>query len=687
MTRERVKRRIEKLREVINHQRYLYHVLDRQDLSDEAHDSLKHELWLLEQKFPDLVTPDSPTQRVGGEPLDTFEKVAHKAEMLSIEDIFSEEEARDWEEYIGRLLAVSERSESKGPWGYFAELKIDGFAVALVYRKGLLAVGATRGNGQVGENVTQNLKVLESIPLRLEVRGRLPEKLKKNVEAEMLRGEIEVRGEVYMEKKAFEKFKTSFANPRNLAAGSIRQLDPKLAAARPLKFMAYDLVTDLGQATHSEEHEILKAIGFKTDKTARVCASLQEIILYWKEVENKRDTLPFQVDGVVVQVNDNEVLGALGVAGKGRRGMRALKFAGKQATTKILDIQIQVGRTGAITPVALFEPVEVGGVQITRATLHNEDEIKRLRVKVGDTVVVERAGDVIPAVVQVISDLREGAEKEFQMPVRCPICKSKLIRKEGEVARRCPNKNCQAKRREYLYHFVSRKAFDIDGLGPKIIDQLLEEGLVLDAADLFELTEGDLVPLERFADKSAENLVFAINQSKKILLARFIYALGIFHVGEETANALARNFSRFARSGVARQFQNLSLEDFQQIPDIGPKIAQSIYDWFHAKENLEFVQRLQKSGVVIQDIPLRGISRREKKLAGKIFVLTGTLDSMSRDEAKAKIRGLLGEISESVSKKTSYVVSGKEPGSKLGKAKKLGIQILTEQEFIKMIGS
>ncbi|HEY4509536.1 MAG TPA: NAD-dependent DNA ligase LigA, partial [Candidatus Paceibacterota bacterium] len=668
---EEAKKRIEKLRQVINRQRYLYHVLDRQDISDEAHDSLKHELWLLEQQFPDLVTPDSPTQRVEGKPLDAFGKVAHGAPMLSIEDIFGEEELYDWEVYLLRL------AEGAKP-EYFAELKIDGFAVALIYKDGVFQVGATRGNGQMGEDVTQNLKTIEAIPLKLET-----ESLESKIS---IPNEIEVRGEVYMEKKEFERFNKEwvkrgeepFANPRNLAAGSIRQLDPKLAAARPLKFMAYDLATDLGQATHAEEHEVLQKIGFKTDKTAKVCVSLEEVILYWKEVEKKRDALPFQVDGIVVQVNDNKTLGALGVAGKGWRGMRALKFAGKQATTKILDIQIQVGRTGAITPVATLRPVQVGGVTVSRATLHNGDEIKRLGVRIGDTVIIERAGDVIPAVVQVILDLRDGSEKKFQMPEHCPICKSKLVRKEGEVAIRCPSKNCQAKRREYLYHFVSRKAFDIDGLGPKIIDQLMEQGLLRDAVDLFELTEGDLVPLERFADKSAGNLVSAINQSKKVSLERFIYALGIFHVGEETAIDLA------GQLGSIEKLQNATMEDLEKIPNVGGVMAESITRWFGAKENNEFIKRLQKAGVVIQTTNYK---LKTKKLGGKTFVLTGTLAGMSRDEAKGKIRALGGEVSESVSKKTSYVVVGKEPGSKFEKAKELGVKTLTEAELLKMIKS
>ena len=681
MNKAEAKKRIEKLRKVINRQRYLYHVLDSSEISDEAHDSLKHELWKLEQEFPDLVTPDSPTQRVGGEPLERFEKVGHGSPMLSIEDVFSEEELRDWETYLLRLRAPREGAKLKSI-EYFAELKIDGFAVSLLYRDGVFVLGATRGNGQIGEDVTQNLKTIESIPMKLErfesraSNFRFPPK------------ELEVRGEVYMTKEDFEKFNRErkkrgeepFANPRNLAAGSIRQLDPKLAASRPLKLMAYDLVTDLGQTKHSEEHAILRAIGFKTDDTARVCRTPEEVVSYWKATAKTREALPFHIDGIVVQVNDNTVFQELGVAGKGPRAVRALKFAGKQATTKILDIQVQIGRTGAITPVALLEPVRVAGVTISRATLHNEDEIRRLGAKIGDTVVVERAGDVIPAVVQVVKELRAGKEKEFKMPKHCPICKSELIRPEGEAVRRCPNAGCQAKRREHLYHFVSRKAFDIEGLGPKVIDQLREQGLVRDAVDLFELTEGDLIPLERFAEKSSANLVAAIQASKRIPLVRFLYALGIRHVGEETAIDLAERFLSLEK------LQKASQEELEAVRDVGGGVARSIYAWFRTKENLNFIKRLQKVGVVIQDAIRQPADKiQDTKLAGKTFVLTGTLATMTREEAKEKIRELGGEISESVSKKTDYVVEGENPGSKLDRAKELGVQVIGEKELCRIL--
>ena len=669
------KKRIEKLREVINRQRYLYHVLDRPDISDEVHDSLKHELWQLEQQFPDLVTPDSPTQRIGGEPLDKFKKVSHRVPMLSIEDIFAEEELRDWEEYLKRLSAQKQ-------FGYFAELKIDGFAVSLVYRDGVFVRGATRGNGQIGEDVTQNLKTIESIPLKVGLGEDGPSP--GWARTVLAQSEVEVRGEVYMEKKAFERFNAErkkrgeelFANPRNLAAGSIRQLDPKLTASRPLKFMAYDLVTALGQTRHSEEHTILRSLGFKTDETAKRCENLTEVVSYWKEMGQRREQFPFHIDGIVTQVDNNVLFEKFGVAGKGYRAMRALKFAGKQATTKLLDIQVQVGRTGAITPVAILQPVRVAGVLISRATLHNEDEIERLSVKIGDTVVVERAGDVIPAVVRIIEDLRTGSERAFRMPANCPMCKSRLIRPEGEAIRRCPNINCMAKRRECLYHFVSKKAFDIGGLGPRIADQLMEQGLVQDAADLFELTDGDLVPLERFADKSAANLVEAIQRSKRIPLARFIYALGIRHVGEEIAADLAEHWESLGK------LQRASKEELEQVRDVGSVVAKSIGDWFAQKENREFIERLQKAGVVVERE-----KRKEKseKLRAKTFVLTGTLDSMTRDEAKAKIRAFGGELSESVSQKTDYVVAGGNPGSKLTRARELGVQVLGEKEFLKLI--
>ncbi|MEK7542605.1 MAG: NAD-dependent DNA ligase LigA, partial [Patescibacteria group bacterium] len=494
--------------------------------------------------------------------------------------------------------------------------------------------------------------------------------------------EVEVRGEVYMEKKDFERFNRErlkkdlepFANPRNLAAGSIRQLDPRLAVSRPLKFIAYDLVTNLGQTKHSEEHEMLRTFGFKTDKTARVCKNLGEVVAYWKEINKKRDTLPFHIDGVVAQLNENSLFEKLGVAGKGPRGMRAFKFTGKQATTKILDIQIQVGRTGAITPVAILRPVQIAGVTISRVTLHNENEINRLGVKIGDTVVVERAGDVIPAVVQVVKELRNGKEKVFSMPKICPVCVTKLLRPEGEAIWRCPNKECRAQKRELLYHFVSKGAFNMVGVGSKIIDKLMEEHLISDAPDLFKLQEGDLTPIERFGEKSATNIVASIQRSKKIPLSRFIYSLGIRHVGEETAIDLANHFQDI------QNLKHATVDNLNSLSDIGEKTAQVIYAWFRDTSNKQLVARLLRADIMIENL------RAQAKLKGRVFVLTGSLKSMSREKAKENIRALGGEVSESVSWATNYIVAGENPGSKFKKAKKLGIRILNEKEFLELLG-
>ncbi len=669
MNKTEAKKRIEKLKKLITHHRFLYHVQDKEEISDSAFDMLKHELFSLEQQYPDLITLDSPTQRVGGMSLDKFRKVPHTVPMLSIEDIFTQEELRDWEAYVERLSGEKVRQ-------YFTELKIDGFAVSLKYKDGVLQTGATRGNGIIGEDVTQNLKTIESIPLLLERASK---------------EEIEVRGEVYMEKRDFERFNEErkqkgeelFANPRNLAAGSIRQLDPRIAASRPLKFLAYDLMSDLGQTLHSEEHEILQSLGFKTDSTAKVCSSIDDVVLYWNSIKKKRDSLPFMIDGVVVVVNDNKVFSKLGVAGKSPRGIRAFKFSGLEATTRILDIQLQVGRTGAVTPVAHLEPVSLAGVTVSRATLHNQDEIQRLGVRVGDTVIVQRAGDVIPAVVRVLGELRNGKEKVFHMPTRCLACGVKLVRPARETIWRCPNKEgCPAQKRESLYHFASKKGFDMVGLGPKIIDRLLDEHLIGDAADLFELQEGDLAPLERFAEKSSHNLIAAIQQAKRVPLSRFLVSLGIRHVGEETAIALADYF------GDIKKIQKASRQELENIPDVGSVVAQSIREWFLNESNQKMVSKLLKAGITIVHPNLVKLSLEKlslTKFQGKTFVLTGTLKSMSREEAKEKIRMTGGNVSESVSRKTDYVVVGENPGSKLGDAKRLGVKTLSEQEFLHLL--
>ncbi len=654
--------RINKLREVINHHRYLYHVLDKQEISDSALDSLKKELFDLEQKYPDLITPDSPTQRVGGEPLKEFKKVKHLQRMLSFNDAFSKEDMEDWQERFVKLVAENEKNKID----FYCELKIDGLAIELIYKDGLLQTGATRGDGNIGEDITQNLKTVEAIPLKIDDKR-----------------EIIVRGEVFVTKKEFEKMNklqkekglAVYANPRNIAAGSVRQLDPKITAGRKLDSFAYELLTDLGQKTHEDKHKILKDLGFKTNKHNKYCKNLEEILKFREHWIKEREKLDYEIDGVVVLVNDNEIFEKLGVVGKAPRGAIAFKFPQVQATTKVLGITVQVGRTGAMTPVAILEPVQVTGITITRATLHNEDEIKRLGLKIGDTVIVGRAGDVIPDIIKVLPELRTGHEKKFKMPKKCPACGTKLIKLETEVLLRCPNKNCFAQKRRNFYHFVSRIAFNIDGLGPKIIDRLLDEGLVQNPSDLFELKEGDVKNLERFAEKSAENLIKSIQDKKEITLAKFIYALGIRNVGEKTAIDLAKYF------GSIKKIRKAKLEDFEKILDIGPVVSKSIYEWFKEKDNLKFLEKLEKKVKITNPKPKAG----SDKLKGKTFVLTGSLEKMSRDEARAKIRELGGDVSESVSSKTDYVVQGSESGNKAEKAKKLGVKILDEQEFLKLI--
>lgn len=678
MDKKEAKQRIEKLKKEISHHSYLYHVLDRPEISDAAFDSLKHELYKLEQQYPELITSDSPTQRVGGKPLAKFEKTRHKSPMLSIEDVFSEEELKAWQERIQKLVAGQKLD-------YFAEMKIDGFGIALIYKNGVFIKGATRGDGKIGEDVTQNLRTIPSIPLRIEIHGKFSnKKTKEKVEKMIIDGEIEIRGEVYMDKKAFEKANKQrekqklplYANPRNTAAGSIRQLNPKLAASRELKFLAYDLITDLEHQSHQEEHQITKALGFKTDQ-GKHCKDLKAVMNFYKQVMKKRARLPLQIDGIVVNVNNNEIFKKLGSVGKAHRGMIAFKFPAKQATTVVEDIKVQVGRTGALTPVAHLKPIQLGGTTITRATLHNEDEIKRLGVKIGDTVIIQRAGDVIPDIVKVLSRLRTGKEKKFHMPKKCPICGSKVIRPKGESVFRCTNSRCGKVQRKKLHHFVSKKTFDIIGLGPKIINHLMKEGLISDPADIFKLKQGDLVPLERFAEQSAENTIRAIEQAKIISLDKFIFGLGIRHVGEESAINLANHFTSLEK------IKRTGIEDLLKVKDTGNVMAESIYHWFRDSKNIELLKKLKNVGIKIQNPKPK--LQRKSKLQNKTIVLTGELESMTRDEAKEKIRQLGGDISGSVSKNTDFIVVGSEPGSKYERAKELGVKIISEDKFLKLL--
>jgi DNA ligase (NAD+) len=666
MTRQEAKQRIEKLKVLINKYRYHRLVLDKPIIEESVEDSLKKELFDLEQKFPDLVTPDSPTQRVAGKPLKKFKKFQHPQPMLSFNDAFSREDMEEWEE---RLKRLDPRATEPG---YYCELKIDGLAIELVYENGILKVGATRGDGIVGEDVTQNLKTVEAIPLKLET---------KNWE---LKTELVVRGEVFLSKKEFERVNKEqkkkggmiYANPRNLAAGSVRQLDPKVTASRRLDSFAYAVVTDLGQKTHEEEHKILKELGFKTNPHNRYCKNLEEVQKFRDYWEKHRDKLDYEIDGIVVILNDNKMFSKLGVVGKAPRAAIAYKFSPRESTTKVKDIILSVGRTGVLTPVAVLEPVEIGGTTVTRATLHNEDEIRRLDVRIGDTVVVGRAGDVIPDIKKVLKELRTGKEKIFHFPTKCPVCGGPVKRVEGEAAHRCINENCPGRKRRAFYHFVSKGAVDIEEIGPKTIDQLIDAGLIKDLADFYLLKKEDLLNLERFAEKSAENAVRAVQSRKKIPLDRFIFALGIPHVGSETALDLARRF------GTLEKLAEASEEDLLKVKDIGDVVAKSIYNWFHDDYNRRLLKKFKQVGVQVLK---QEKAEKSSKLKGLTFVFTGSLDTLSREQAEELVRENGGEASSSVSKKTDYVVVGSEPGSKYEKAKKLGVKMISEKEFLNLL--
>ncbi|TSC96606.1 MAG: DNA ligase (NAD+) [Parcubacteria group bacterium Athens1014_26] len=679
MEKTQAKKRIEQLKKSINHYRYAYHVLDKSLISDEALDSLKKELFDLEQQFPDLVTSDSPTQRIGGKPLKEFKKVHHEAPMISFNDAFSREDMRAWltrlENYLGRPLRYTDKT-------FYCELKIDGLAIEFIYENSVLVQCSTRGNGFIGEDITQNIKTVEAVPLRL----------KETDKKYKLPSRLIVRGEVFLSKKEFERINKEqeakgakvYANPRNIAAGSVRQLDPKVIASRKLDSFQYDIIGDLGQQYHENEHEALKSFGCKINPHNKAVASLEDIFEFHDYWAKNREELDYEIDGIVVIINDNREYKEGGVIGKAPRAGIAFKFSPREATTIIEGIKLQIGRTGVLTPVAELRPVEVGGITISHATLHNYDEIQRLGLKIGDTVVVSRAGDVIPQVTKVLKELRTGKEKDFKMPSVCSVDGSKVI-KDG-VAYRCSNKNCGARQREYLYHFVSKGAFDIDGMGPKIIDRFLDEGLIGDAADIFSLKEGDIKLLERFGEKSAENIVEEIQLKKKILLPRFIYSLGIIHVGEETAILLSDRLQKekgkvSAPAEVWNFLNHISINELQEIPDVGPKVAVSIYNYFHDTRHHDLINKFNKAGILLEMPP----KIKNEKLKNKIFVLTGSLKSMSRSDAKEKIRLLGGEATESVSKKTSYVVAGSDPGSKLAQANKLGVKVIGEKDFIKLL--
>ena len=694
MNKLEVKKRIEKLREAIRKYRYAYHILNQSTISDEALDSLKKELFDLEQQYPEFITPDSPTQRVGGKPLKNFKKTEHKVPMFSLNDAFSKEDMYDWYERIKKLLPSSAKID------FYCEYKFDGLAISLEYKDGILVIGSTRGNGKIGEDVTQNLKAIDAIPLRLlkneEIIDNLIQagmrKIAKRLEKDFPRN-LEARGEVLLDKKEFERINkerikqgfSPYANPRNVAAGSIRQLDAKITLSRQLDSYIYELVTDLGQETHEQAHLILKAFGFKTHNDNKKVDSLEEIFVIHKQIEKQRDNLSYEIDGVVVIVNDNEYFEKLGVVGKAPRGAIAYKFPSKEATTIIKDIIIQVGRTGVLTPVAILKPVQISGVTVTRATLHNKEEIKRLGIEIGDTVIVNRAGDVIPQVVKVLKDLRTGEEKSFQMPKKCPVCGYSIKEDDGGILVRCPNKDCSARSQERLYHFIGKGAFDIKGIGPKLIDRFLDEGLIQDAADLFDLKEGDIAPLERYGEKSSQNIIYVIQANKNILLNRFLFALSILHIGEETALLLAKYLQRrihsdkFSIHDLIKIGFNLEQEELEKIPSIGPKVGKAVHEWFNNKKNIEFLKNLEQKGIKLLPI---AIPKEKRKLKDLVFVITGVLELMSREQAKEKIVDQGGKVNKTLSSKTDYLITVENPGPKYKKAKKLGIKIINEKEFL-----
>ena len=671
MTKEEAKERIEKLKEIINKARYSYHVLDKSLMSDDALDSLKHELYELEQKYPEFITPDSPTQRIGGKPLDKFKKVQHIVPQWSFNDIFEEKELKDFDERIKKELGTEEID-------YTCELKIDGMHIILTYQKGFFILGATRGDGKVGEDVTQNLKTIESIPL----------KINDNIDCV-------VEGEVYMKKSIFKelnkerekKGEKPLANPRNAAAGGVRQLDPRITSERRLDCFVYDYSwpEDDIPETQFEELKRLMNLGFKVNKKFKLCKSIEEIIQFWKKWEKDREKEDYWIDGVVVKVNKRKYQKQLGYTGKAPRWAIAFKWSGEQATTILKDVIFQVGRTGKITPVAVLKPVNVRGTVVSRATLHNADELKRLKIKIGDTVIVEKAGDVIPHIIKVIPELRPQDAKEINFPANCPICGSVVIRPKGEVAHYCSNKKCGAKQRNHLYYFVSKKAFDIQGLGPKIIDQLMDAGLVSQPADIFLLKEGDLEPLERFAEKSAANLISAIKKAKEITVPRLLIACSIKYVGEETAYLLIEKLNLWVVKSISElieRFRSLTKENLEAIDGIGPKVAQGIINWFSNKKNIEFLKKLEEVGIKLK---IEKPTKKNQKLEGKSFVFTGELESISREKAQEKVRELGGKTPSSISKKTDFLVVGKNPGSKYEKAKKWGIKIINEKEFLELI--
>jgi len=663
MNKQDIKKRIDTLRAQVEDLGYKYYVEDNPIVSDDIYDSLSHELRDLLEKHPEYKDPNGSENRVGGKPVDKFLKVSHSIPMLSLQDIFSREELDLWETRVKKLISNEKKVD------YFCELKFDGLAVSLIYENGKFVRGATRGDSKIGEDITQNLRTVRTIPLILKNAPKY----------------IEIRGEAVMSKKVLKDLnkiqeklgKPLFANTRNTAAGSLRQLDPALASSRKLDFFAYDIAEIRDEKfekkilTHSDKHELLKKLGFKLDQNEIIAKNLDEVYRFVKKIEKLREKFQYGTDGLVISVDSLRLQNILGSVGKTPRYMSAYKYPAERATTTVLDIDVNVGRTGVLTPIAKFKPTLVAGSMVSKATLHNMDQIERLDIRIGDTAVIQKAGDVIPAVVEVLVKMRTSKEKKFSMPKNCPVCGERVER--STVAYYCTNKSCPAKNRRGMQHFVN--AMEIYEIGPKVLDRFQEAGLISDFADIFSLKKEDVQSIERFGEKSAENIINSINEKRKVPLHRFLYALGILHIGDQTSRDIAEYFGSLEKIINAKEYEINSIEN------VGPIVAHSIYEFLKHKENLMLVKKLLANGVFIE----KAIKKVVGPLTGKTFVITGTLGTMSRESAKEKIISLGGKVSGSVSKLTDYVLAGDTPGSKYDTAQKLGVKIIDEKEFLKIL--